>query len=361
MSAAGAEPVMLYIEVPDFYAEVERAADEALLGRPIVVGGDPAKRGKVKSVSREARAAGVELGMDTREALERCPAAHWVKTDMRRYREAAGALSVCFRNAAGGIEPDGLGAAWIDVSARREGPEGLAERLAIEVQRALGLPLRAGVAPAKFLAKLLARRVDAGAVRRVRREEVAGFLRPLPVAELPGVGRNTIAALGRLGASSIGELLALDAQLLEDELGNHGLKILEHARGEDDSALRVSRHPASISREATLEADPASREALVEVMRRLAHQLEMALDRQGLRARRVALKLDFGGQQPALTRSSTLGDPVFRAADVLHAAAELLDRAGAVQHQVRTLGLTLAGLADAGAQERQLDLFPADR
>jgi nucleotidyltransferase/DNA polymerase involved in DNA repair len=359
MSGTGPEPVVLYAEVPDFYAEVERGSDTSLRGRALVVGGDPAKRGKVKSASHEARAAGVLLGMDTSEALDRCPEAEWIKTDVRRYRESAGALNVCLRNAAGSLEPDGLGAAWVELSGRRERPGAVAARLVEDVERALGLPLRIGIAPAKFLAKLLAHRVESGGVRRVRRGEIADFLRPLPVGELPGVGRNTVASLERLGAPTIGALLRLDTQLLEDELGNHGLKILEHARGEDHSAIRASRHPASISREAKLEPDLGGGEAGLDVLGRLAHQLEMALDRQGLRARRVALKLDCSGQ-PSITRSATLGDPIFRATDVLRAARELFERAGAAQRPVRTVGLTLAGLADAGAEDRQLDLFPPE-
>lgn len=359
MSGQGPEPVVLYAEVPDFYAEVERAADLELRGLALVVGGHPAKRGKVKCASWEAREAGVEVGMETREALACCPTAHWLKTNMPRYREAAGALSVCFRHAAGGLELDGLGAAWIDVSGRREIPESIAERVEEEVALGLGLPLRVGIAPAKFLAKLLAQRVEPGAVGRVRRGEVASFLRPLPVGALPGVGPNTVAALLRLGAPTIGELLSVDPALLEDELGNHGLKILEHARGEDHAAVRVSRHPASISRVATMQAAEEGTDALGAVLRRLSHQLEMALDRQGLRARRVAIKLGTLGQ-PDLTRSSTLGEPVFRAVDILAAARELLERSGAGQGPVRSVGLTLAGLADAGADERQLDLFPPE-
>ena len=39
--------MVLYAEVPGFYAEVERSAEPALRERPVVVGGDPRKRGSV--------------------------------------------------------------------------------------------------------------------------------------------------------------------------------------------------------------------------------------------------------------------------------------------------------------------------
>ena len=116
MSRTGAEGTILYADVPSFYAAVERLADASLGGRPVLVGGDPRKRGKVQSASREALAAGVALGMPMIEALERCPAARRVQTDMKRYREASGKLAVCLRRVAEEIEPAGLGGAGWEIS-----------------------------------------------------------------------------------------------------------------------------------------------------------------------------------------------------------------------------------------------------
>ena len=79
--------MLLYATVPGFYAEVERAANPGIEGRPVIVGGDPRKRGLVQSATPDALAAGVEVGMPMREALERCPQGRALRTDMRRYRE----------------------------------------------------------------------------------------------------------------------------------------------------------------------------------------------------------------------------------------------------------------------------------
>ena len=48
--------MIVFILVPGLYAAVEQADDPALRGRPVIVGGDPAKRGTVTGASREARA-----------------------------------------------------------------------------------------------------------------------------------------------------------------------------------------------------------------------------------------------------------------------------------------------------------------
>ena len=43
---------ILFAEVPRFYAEIERAQDSAWRDRPVIVGGDPRKRGTVQSATR---------------------------------------------------------------------------------------------------------------------------------------------------------------------------------------------------------------------------------------------------------------------------------------------------------------------
>jgi DNA polymerase-4 len=295
--------------------------------------------------------------MPMQAALELHPQAVRIATDMKRYREASSALAVCLRRVVEALEPVGYGAAYLDAHHRQGSPEALAERLARTVREELRLPLRVGVGPSKFLAKLAAEEAGDAGVFRVRRAEVEDFLSPLPISRLPRVGQKTEQRLAALGATTIGDVLALDRQRLEAKLGNHGLAILEMASGQDRSPIRVARHPASLSREHTLD-DPAAATsgALGEPLRQLAMQLESALERQGLRARRVALKLRFDDQSTA-TRSTTLGERVLSAADIYSAATELLGRLEAAHGGVRAVGLTLAGLAAAGQEEQQLDLF----
>ena len=60
---------ILFAEVPCFYAAVERADDATLGDRPIIIGGNPRKRGRVQGASDEALAAGVMLDQPVREAL----------------------------------------------------------------------------------------------------------------------------------------------------------------------------------------------------------------------------------------------------------------------------------------------------
>jgi len=364
LSAAkrGAAPI-LYACVPGFYAAVERLRLAGVERRPILVGGDPRKRGRVQSASPDAMARGVAEGMPMLEALERCPDARRVATDMAHYRAVSGALRAALRQHVEALEPDGLGAAFLDLRDEPEAVTAVARVLIARVEADTGLALSVGGGPSKGIAKLAAESLEAGrgvaeaSVRVVSAEEVGAFLDPLPVERLPGVGPRTAATLRELGAATIGALRALPVHEIEEALGNHGLEILERAGGKDpDGAVRSSRHPASVSRETALEAPLAAGEGLDRALLELARALESNLARHDLRAGRIALRLRLADGREQ-TRSRSVEGGLQAAPEIAAEARMLLERFDLGGSGVRGVRLTLAGLAPAGVRDRQLDLF----
>lgn len=355
MRPAAVEPAILFAEVPDFYAEVERRA-HGLAARAILVGGHPEKRGKVQSASIEARARGVQPGMPMDEALALCPDALRLATDMPRYREAQGRLDVCLRRIEAGIEPVGFGAAYLDVAPGAASPEAHAERVVAAVQDELGWPLRIGIGPTRLIARLVASEIQRSGVRRVAARDAAAFLAPLPVTHLPRIGRKAASRLEDLGAVTIGDVVALGRTVIEEALGARGHAILTMAEGRDDAAIRPVRHPRTISREATLRGEAPGDSDTIASLDRLAHALERQLVRHGLRAGRLALRVRFEDQSTA-TRSETLGEPVDDRSILLGRALALLERVELGSTRIRGLGLTVAGLTVAGGVDAQLELF----
>jgi DNA polymerase-4 len=334
--------VILYAEVPNFYASIERADHPSLVARAVIVGGDPRKRGLVQSATADAQAAGVRIEMPMIEALQLCPEARAFRTDMGRYREVSRQLYARLRQGFERLEA--------------EAPLQIADRLQEIVRRELGLPLRIGIGSGKVIARLAAEEAGEGGIRRVEAGQERAFLHPLPVTRLEGVGEKTAARLAELGARQIGEIPDVGREPLEQALGNHGLRILAFAEGRDDRRVRATRHPQSVSREATLAVESRDASVLTEHLQDLAQQLAGELQLQGLSASRVALKLRFADQGGS-TRSTTLVAATAQARDLQEAAFELLGRTEAGVRPVRSLRLQLAGLALQGAADRQLDLF----
>ena len=349
--------IVLFAEVPYFYAAVERADDPALADRPVIVGGNPRKRGLVQAATGEALADGVTPEMPVMEALQLCPRARAVPTNMRRYREVSRRLLAVLRRGFPRLEAFGLGAAWFDLTGLAAAPEELAARLRDAVAAELGLPLHVGIASSKFLARLAAEETGDAGFRRIEPGEERAFLDPLPVKQLEGVGRKTAATLAELGAHSIGDVAALGRQRLEEVFGTHGLRIHTFATGGDDGPVRAAAHPQSLSREASTGGESPDLTVLSEHLQRLAHDLEDELRLQGLSAGRITLKVRYA-DQIRTTRSQTLASPLTTAGDIHALALHLLGRTQAGSRAVRGVGIQLGGIAPGAESDRQLDLFP---
>ncbi len=348
---------LLYAEVPGFYAAVERAANPGLAERPLIVGGDPRKRGIVQSASPDALQRGVEEGMLVLDALSRCPSARAVRTDMARYREASKRLRASLRTLSERLESEGLGAAVAEVTARPEASQDLAQQVRAHLQRELRLESRVGVAPVRFVAQIAAREAGASGVRVVEPAEVVSFLAPLPAQRLPGVGPNTAERLGALGLRTAGDIAGAGRDLLETNFGNHGLGIWAAAMGQGSDRIRTASHPRTVSQETTLPAGERDRAALSEVLSGLAEGLVHHLTLEGLVAKRLVLKVRFeDGEQ--ITRTRSRDTPLAERPDVLRAAEELLDRAPIGDRGLRLLGLSATRLSPREAADAQLPLFP---
>lgn len=350
-------PTILFAEVPQLYAAIERSDDPALADRPVLVGGNPRKRGMVQAATLDALAAGVTLEMTMLEALQLCPRARAVRTDMPRYREVSRRLMATLRRVVGRLEPLGLGAAYADVSGAGESVEAIAARLVERVAEEPGLPLRVGIGSRKFVARLAAETAGESGIRRVSEAEERAFLDPQPVTRLEGVGAKTAARLAERGVRTIADVVALGREVLEEAFGAHGLRIHALAVGDDPEPLRAASHPQSLSREATLGLDRLDWAVLAEQLQRLAQDLEAELRRQGLAARRVVLRLRFGDGASA-SRSLTVPSPLVAAGDLHQTALRLLERVEAGERAVRRVGLQLGRLAPAAESDRQLALFP---
>jgi DNA polymerase-4 len=343
-----------FAEVPDFHVEVARRAAPELRKCSLLVGGDPAKRGKVVAASADLRMRGIVEGMGMGEALDRAPEAHWVRTDIHRAREVSGLLRAAVRQEVGAVEIDGLAGFYLRAPSEHQAALELSERLEARVSERTGLPLRFGAAPARFAARLAAEDAGARGATVIGLDEFESYLLRQPIERLPGVGPKTAARLAELGATNIPRLRELGLERLEVLLGNHGRALWLLACGEDPKPLRVKRHPATLSREETLPgSDP---DGLLASLTRLASSLELALKREGLHARRIALRLTYMNER-TVTRSRSLRSPISAASELISAAQGLLAKIEADGEAVRRSGLVLRGLEISGATDRQLDLF----
>src|SRR5205085_2261971 len=219
---------------------VEVIKDPALAGKPVIVGGT-SSRGVVTSASYEARRTGVTSAMPTSRARRLCPHGIYLPLDFDAYGRYSKQVREVFDSFSPVVEPLALDEAFLDLRGATRmwpGPEALGEALRREVKRATGLVVSVGLAPNKFLAKLASRHAKPDGLLMIPPDAVVGFLHPLPVGDLWGVGERTAELLERLGLRTIGDVAAVPAATLQRPLGGY-----QRADRQRQGAIRQLRHP----------------------------------------------------------------------------------------------------------------------
>jgi DNA polymerase-4 len=349
--------MILYLYAPDFYAAVEQLDQPALRDRPVIVGGDPRKRGTVTSASDAARRAGVVPGMAVEDARALCPEAVLRPTRLRRYREVAGEMRALLRAAADRLEEDGLDGAYLEAPPREE-PVPFAAALCVRVQAETGVRVVAGIGPTRFVAHLAAQEPGPGGIRDVADEAALDFLAAKPVSAIWGLGPATADKLALHDVRTIGELRQVALEDLEAIVGRNAPSFLQLARAADREPLRPSARPKSLSQEETLGQPTVDVALLSERIRELAGRLEALLERESRAARTVSLSVRYV-DETQVSRTRTLDAPVTAHGEIHAAALDLLGRTHAGARLVRRLRLQVSNLGARPSQEepRQLRLF----
>ena len=190
---------ILHADLDAFFASVEQRDDARLRGRPVIVGG-----GVVLAASYEAKAFGVRTAMGGRRARQLCPHAIVVPPRMSAYSEASKAVFALFEDTTPLVEGLSIDEAFLDVRGleRLAGPpDAIAARLRRRVLDEVGLPITVGIARTKFLAKVASAVAKPDGLLVVPPDDELGFLHPLPVERLWGVGPGDGDASSTTGGS----------------------------------------------------------------------------------------------------------------------------------------------------------------
>jgi DNA polymerase-4 len=366
--------VILHADLDAFYASVEQRDHPELRGKPVIVGGT-GPRGVVSAASYEARRYGVHSAMPGFEARRRCPDGIFVRGDMRKYSAVSKQVFAIFRRFSPQVEGLSLDEAFLDLSGseRLLGPPRVAgEALRGAIRGEVGLAVSVGIAPSKTVAKIASDEAKPDGLLEIAADAVQGFLAPLPVARLWGVGPVADEKLHRAGFRTIGELARLPSEALVRVLGESlGMHVAALARGDDARDVEPDRTPVSYSEENTFAGDVEDRERLAAVLLDHAESVARRLRRDGWRARIIVLKVKLARRRsagprgyPLVTRRATLAEPSDDGAVLAREARRLLERTPRVA--VRLLGVGASGLVPVDADSAggaQLGLFapPAEQ
>jgi DNA polymerase-4 len=353
---------IIHIDMDAFYASVEQHDNPTLLGRPVIVGGDPEKRGVVSAASYEARVYGVHSAMPSSQARRLCPQGNFLPVRMHRYREVSGQIFQILREYTPLVEPLSLDESFLDVGGSEKlfGPAlQIAKEVKRRIREATGLTASAGIAPNKFLAKIASDYRKPDGLVEVKPEEVQDFLRELPISKLWGVGKATEEVLKGMGILKVGQLALFPAEKIERKLGKFGLELMALARGEDERPVSPESDAKSISQEETFTPDLEIPDQMKRVLLDQAEQVGWELRKQKLKGSTVTVKVRYP-DFTLVTRSLTLPFPTDQGIEIYQTALKLLTRTEALQKRARLLGVGISNLLHQDDPEQYL-LFDSRR
>ncbi len=348
------EPLIVHADLDTFFVSVQRLLDPSLVGRPVIVGGDPHGRGVVAACSYETRAFGVRAGMTARDAYRLCPQAVFVRGRGEYYGYYSRLVKNLLEDFTPEVTPMSIDEFVLDFSGMgrlHPAPSALAERIREKVYLHTGLPLSLGLATNGLVAKVASGEAKPDGYRVVPPGGEAAFLAPLPLAKMPGIGPVTERLLTERGLTTLGSVARVPLVMLRALLGKHGEALRMKCRGEQVITARETRTVKTIGHESTFKdtADPAKLRA---ILAGLTAEAGFRLRAGGYTARRVILKLRYSDFETHTHQQRV--DALFSDSDIFRVGCELLESAFRRRVSVRLVGIRLAALV---RDLHQLPLF----
>ena len=349
---------ILHVDLDAFFAAVEQLDHPEWRGRPVIVGGDPSRRGVVSTCSYEARLFGVRSAMPSARAAALCPHAVWAKPSFARYHEMSQAVFAIFRDETPLVQPVSVDEAFLDVTQgayAAEHPVAIARRIRERIA-ALGVTGSVGVATSKTVAKIASDHDKPDGLTVVCPGDEPAFLAPLPVRDMSGVGPRTAERLSSLGVKTLGDLARLDEATAREVLGSHGPGLVLRARGVDPREVHDNDPAKSVSNERTFATDVRTPAEVHVALDALASKVGQRLRRKGIAGRTITVKLRFSDFTTRTVRR-TLDHPSDDELVFGPVARDLLREAWSPGVGLRLLGVGVSGFED---RAQQLDLLESE-
>ena len=351
---------VLHVDLDAFYVSAEVRENPELKGLPVVVGADPAGgkgRGVVIACSYESRKFGLKSGMPISLAYRLCPQAKYLGPNWGLYERVSEEVMTTLRGFADKFEQGSIDEAYLDVTSRAM-DERAATDVAMQVKKAVrethGLTCSIGVAPNKSSAKIASDRNKPDGLTVVPFGDVAGFLAPLPVGVVPGIGPKTKEFLSEMGISTIAQLQKLEGKQLLTWFGKNGVWLWGVVHGQENVEVRQQELPKSLSVERTFKDDvkdfgkvrAEAAEGVEELMRRVKSA--------GYSYKVAGIKIRFRGFETH-TREKTLVSHTDSQRPLLEAVDRLLDEFEEKGKPVRLIGIRVADIQRSASGPSTLD------
>ena len=343
---------ILHVDMDAFYAAVETRDNPALKGKPVIVGALPGERGVVATCNYKAREFGVRSAMPINQAYKLCPNGVYMYPNGHKYAAVSERIHEIWATYTDIIEYISLDEGFLDVTASQKlfgNAQNIARMIKERTWQELGLTCSVGLGYSMSSAKLASEeKKPNGYFEILTPAAMRTLIAPRGVRIVYTVGAKTAERLERIGVRTVEDIFK-HSDRVANVLGNHGLAIIDLARGIDNRAVGTQTRGQSIGTEQTFQTDITDTDYLKDILRLDARKLSYDIRQKGLYAKTVTLKITYPGMH-SITRAKS-ASPTNLALDIYQRAAELFDQLE--KKPIRLIGISLSNLTKDKVAKKQ--------
>lgn len=338
-----------HMDLDSFFVSVERLQNSSFKGRPLIIGG-MSDRGVVASCSYEARKFGVHSAMPMKQARMLCPDAIYIRGDSHLYSKYSQMVTEIIAESVPLYEKSSIDEFYIDLTGmdRFFGCWKMNQELKQKIEKETGLPISFGLSANKTVSKIATGVAKPAGQKFVEHGSEKGFLSPLSVKTIPGVGGETYKTLRQLGIQYIRTLQEIPKELIFKTLHKPGVDIWQKAQGIDDRPVIPFHERKSISTERTFESDTIDVIKLRNLLSAMAENLAFQLRKGNKLCACVTVKIRYSDFN---TYSAQAKIP-YTSADhtLIKRTLELFDKLFQRRQLIRLVGVRFSDLVSGGYQ-----------
>ena len=338
---------IIHIDMDAFYASIEQRDFPKYKGKPLIVGGEPQKRGVVATCSYEARKHGIHAAMSSTRAYRLCPQAIFLKPRFATYQKISQQIHSIFYEYSDLVEPLSLDEAYLDVTYSNKckgSATWIAKEIKQKILKRLSLSSSAGVSYNKFLAKVASGYKKPNGLTVVTPQNGEKFVENLKIRQFFGVGKVTEKKMHTLKIYTGKDLKKYDLKFLKEHFGSFSNYLYYAARAIDKRPVQTSRKRKSISKETTFLQDFNDWQRVVSECKKLAKKVFLYAEEKNILARTMTLKLKYSNFQ-LCTRSISLAEDYYMLEKIYENIPLLLRKTDIKERKVRLLGIGISNLS----------------
>jgi DNA polymerase IV (archaeal DinB-like DNA polymerase) len=357
--------VVGHLDLDYFYAQVEEIENPSLKGLPVLVcvySGRTEDSGVVSTANYAARKLGIRSGIPIALAKKRLGDAKAALIPMRheKYESYSERIMSVLKENSDIIEQTGIDEAFFDVTARAAGDFELAREMALRIKQEIlqseRLTCSIGLAPNKVVAKLASDFKKPDGLTVVLPQEAKGFMAPLPIEKLYGVGPKSAGLLKGEGITTIGALADASPMSLEQLFGRKSaVYLLSAANGVDNEPVVERGSATQLSRIITLKRDSRDAGDILSQLAPAINDLHRKVTEKKLFFRSISV-IGILTDLSIRTKSKTIEAPTDQLSVMNENVPELLAQLVTEHGTLRRVGVKVTDLTE-GKQQSSLAEF----